>query len=55
MNIHYTKHGALLGISTNMSAVPTVGDKIKIEGYIYRVKEIIWHLESIETWVEVLV
>ena len=54
MTIHYTEHGALVGISTNMNVVPRVGDKIKINDCICRVKEVIWHLEN-NTWVEVLI
>ena len=54
MNIHYTQNGSLVAITTNANAVPRVGDKIKMQGFIFRVKEIIWHIEN-NTWVEVLV
>ena len=30
MTIHYTEHGALVGVSTNMNVVPRIGDKIKV-------------------------
>ena len=52
MTIHYIENGNVIDIRTNMSVAPTPRDIVEINGYLYKVKAVIWHLE-IDRWIEV--
>ena len=51
--IRYVQNGNLLVVSNNVNIVPRIGDKVEISKFIYRVKDVIWHLDA-NTWIEVL-
>lgn len=52
VEILYVQNGKLIVRSSGYSVVPRIGDKVKIDGCIVKVKDVVWHVDDI-TWVEV--
>ncbi len=49
------KRSDLLTIAINVTIIPKVGELVEISDIIYEVKNIVWHMSDVGTWIEVQV
>ena len=55
MKVCYVWNKRVIGTMFNSNVVPRIGDKVKVNGFVFEVKDVIWNLENMNgTYVEVL-
>lgn len=55
IEVHYLKGQQLWASTINATIFPRVGDTVYLGGVEVKVTDVIWHIETNKTWVDILI